>query len=354
MGTFGNAILGLAFLFLAVFNTFFMFKLWGYPFDHEKLKSSAPPRLMLLHRLVGYVFLAIYVYMMSQMLPRLWTYQVELPARTVAHLVLGMTIGILLLVKIVIVRFFKHLESAMVPFLATAVLICTTLLIGLSVPIAFKEVLWSRSAVGGTAYSTENLERVKTLLAHSQLPPSASLERIASRFGLEQGRGVLMNKCVQCHDLRTVLIKPRTPDTWIQTVERMAERSLFDPISEEEQWYVTAYLVAISPDLHNSLRQKREQESMVVQAKMTAEMIANPLTLKSTSAAPPGFNLNEAKEIFETTCTGCHSLKNVERRPPKSESDARNLVAKMINEGLDASPGELENIIFYLTKTYTK
>ncbi len=62
----------------------------------------------------------------------MWSYQVELPARTVAHLMLGMTIGAIIVIKVAIVRFFKHLEGTLVPFLGTALLICTTLLIGLS------------------------------------------------------------------------------------------------------------------------------------------------------------------------------------------------------------------------------
>lgn len=353
MGTFGNAVLGIVFLALAAANTILMFKLWGYPFDHEKLKSSAPPGLMFLHRATGYVFLIIYIYMMYQMFPRLWTYQVELPPRTVAHLILGMAIGVLLVVKILIVRFFKHLESSTAPFLGISILVCTTLLIGLSVPVAFKEVLLSKQAVGGTVYSQENLERVKMLLTKAELPSSTSPEELALRSALTMGRTVLLTKCVQCHDLRTILVKPRTPETWIQTVERMAERSILDPISIEEQWHVTAYLIAISPDLQNSLRQKREQDRMFMQAKMRAEMIA-PDTKTKSVVTPMMFDFTEAKEIFETTCSGCHTLKNVERRPPRSESDARTLVAKMIDEGLEASSADLETIIFYLTKTYAK
>ena len=62
-----------------------MFKLWGYPFDKETHKSEAPPALMLLHRLIGYAYAILYVFMMWDMVPRLWNYQVELPPRTVAH-----------------------------------------------------------------------------------------------------------------------------------------------------------------------------------------------------------------------------------------------------------------------------
>src|SRR5215210_3895950 len=124
METWLNVVLGLTFLALGLINMFLMFHLWGYPFDHAANKSTAPPRLMRIHRLTGYAFLAIYIFLMTQMLPRIWHYQIELPPRTVMHLTLGLAIGIILFVKIGIVRFFKHLESTLVPFLGVMLVIC--------------------------------------------------------------------------------------------------------------------------------------------------------------------------------------------------------------------------------------
>ena len=146
--TFSNALLGIAFLIVSLASTFLMYRLWGYSFDHEKMRSMAPRGLMLLHRVLGYVYAAIYCYLMVQMVPRLWSYEIEFPARTVVHLVLGMTIGVVLVVKIAIVRYFRHLEPTLVPFLGTSLLICTFLLVGLSVPFAMKELYLHRSAVG--------------------------------------------------------------------------------------------------------------------------------------------------------------------------------------------------------------
>ena len=64
MSTSTSAILGLIFLGLANASVFLMFKLWGYPFDKETHKSEAPPALMLLHRLIGYAYAILYVFMM--------------------------------------------------------------------------------------------------------------------------------------------------------------------------------------------------------------------------------------------------------------------------------------------------
>jgi mono/diheme cytochrome c family protein len=341
-------MLGILFLLLSAAGTFLMYKLWGYPFDHERLKSSAPPGLMRLHHLIGYAYGIIYIYMMSQMVPRLWMYQVEFPARTVAHFTLGMAIGVLLLVKIAIVRWFKYLESTLVPFLGTLLFVCTFLLVGLSVPFALKERSLERSAVGGTAFSPENIERVKRLVSKAGFPPEARLDELASAKSLRQGRDILLSKCVQCHDLRTVLVKPRTPDTWVQTVSRMAERSVFVPISSEEQWRVATYLIAISPDLQKGFQEKKKQDFVAAKARQAVAEVARP----ALDFAVKEFDLNLAKQTFEATCTQCHTLKNVERKPPGSADEAKALVARMVENGLDAEQEELEQVVFYLVKRY--
>jgi len=41
----------------------------------------------------------------------------------------------------------------------------------------------------------------------------------------------------------------------------MADRSqLWDPLSEQEQWAVSAYLIAITPHLQKSIKRKRKEE----------------------------------------------------------------------------------------------
>ena len=71
------------------------------------------------------------------MVPRLWTYQIEFPARTVVHIALGMAVGVMLLLKISVVRFFRRLDQALVPLLGTGLLVWSVVLIGISVPAAF-------------------------------------------------------------------------------------------------------------------------------------------------------------------------------------------------------------------------
>lgn len=348
MDTYGNAILGVVFLLLAYASTFLMFKLWGYPFDKEKLKSTAPPALMLTHRLIGYAYLIIYLYFMAEMVPRLWNYQVEFPARTVAHLLLGMTIGVILICKIVIVRFFKYLEDPMAPLLGTLLLICTNLLIGLSVPFAFKESALSSNIGGVSAFSEENIARVNRLLPTAGLPDTAPLAELTTVENMEHGRDILLRQCVQCHDLRTILIRPRTPDNWVKTVTRMADRSLlWNPIDETDQWAVSTYLIAITPDLQRSAKQKRTEEVAIQQVQVAIQ--APP----AAPASEATIDLADAQQAFEDACSQCHESGDVEFAPPESEEDARALVTRMVvDNGLEETEENLEKVIFYLTATY--
>jgi mono/diheme cytochrome c family protein len=344
-----NTILGLAFLVLAVAATFLMYHLWGYPFDHEKLKSSAPPRLMLLHRVLGYGYVAIYIILMTQMVPRLWRYQVEFPARTVVHLVLGMMIGVLLVIKIAIVRFFKHLEGALIPFMGTVVLVCTVLVLGLSVPFSLRALYLESHAPGGSAFGEENLRRVSMLLPRTQLPDDVPPADLVTTAGLYIGQSVVMTSCVQCHDLRTVLAKPRTPAEWTDVVRRMSERSsVLRPISPREQQYAIAYLIAISPDLQQGVSNQRAQEESHTAAREVARSVSTMETTKDE------FDLAQSRKIFEISCVQCHALSRVERNPPRTQKQAEKLVARMVDNGLEAPEPDLRRIIFYLKTTYAK
>jgi len=337
METWLNVVLGLLFLGLALANTLLMYYLWGFPYDHAAHKSSAPRGLVLVHRGTGYAYLLIYLYLMSEMLPRIWHYQIELPPRSVMHLTLGLGIGTILVIKIGIVRYFKHMESTLIPALGTTLLIFTALLVGLSVPFVFKEQYLSQQAFG-SVLSGQNLERIKMLLPRAGFPAQADMDELASVGGLQTGRKVLLSKCVQCHDLRTVLVRPKQPDAWMQTVNRMADRAVIGkPIEERERWHVAAYLIAISPDLQQAVKVRRDQE---LQQEETEEAVR-------TLPGGMRFEREAAKRTFETTCVQCHALPNV---TAKTGEEVKALVARMVGNGLNASADELAQIVYYLSE----
>lgn len=354
MGAIGNQVLGVIFLVVAAAQVAVGFYAWGFPYDHEQYRSKAPRSLVWTHRLLSYIYIAIYIYLMSKMVPRMWTYQIELPARTVAHLILGISIGGLLLVKLSVVRVFRYLEAQLVPFLGVGLFVCTLVLVGLALPFTFREAYLSKAALQGDMLNAERLERVREQLPKTGLDDPNALDELASAAGILAGRQVLINKCTQCHDLRTALARPRTPESWRQTVRRMANRStILNPISDTEQWQVTAYLIAISPTLQRTLRMKRDLDEQTAASQQAIMSVGK--TMQEQGVAMNGdFNLDAARELFQTRCSQCHSPVLVEGKPPATGDDALQLVTRMVRNGLQVTDMELATIVRYLTATYAK
>ncbi len=303
-----------------------------------------PVNLRGAHRWFGYLFVGIYLLMLWQMVPRLWTYQIEFPPRTVVHIVLGIAIGAVLLLKILVVRFFPMLDASLVSRLGSSVFIGSVILIGISAPFALQEVFLERSTVAEGLYSEENLQQLHSRLVGLGLD-SGEAARYGSPVGLRAGRQVLRRDCIECHDLRTVLARPRTPENWRMTVRRMADRTtMLDPLDEEQQWLVTAYLIAISPQLQQSTQQLRDQETLSRDTR-AAVRTAQP-------GEPSVFDQDAARQVFESKCAQCHPVTLVDMVPPESAEGARDLVARMVDEGLVATAEELSQIVHYLTVTY--
>lgn len=346
----GNSLFGIAFVVLAAVITFLMFYVWKFPFDHQQLRSSAPRGFILIHRILGYLYVILYIFIMWQMVPRLWSYQIELPARTVVHLALGILIGALLVIKIVTVRYFKHMEAKLAPHLGSGLFICSFLLIFLVLPFSLREAYLESTALGDSAMVEKRITRVRDLMPVAGLTDEKLLNDLATKQGLIAGRRILTAKCVQCHDLRTVLARPRTPNAWRQTVSRMASRStILNPITEDDQWFVTAYLVAVSPTLQETLKQRRKMASEVKKSQDNMEAVVE--VPASDSGA---FDEAGAEALFRKTCSQCHHYTQIELVPPISQAEVVALVQRMVGNGLSASEPDLNTIVRYLTNRYAK
>ena len=356
-----TANVAFGFVALGYAATFLMLHLWRYPFDKERRKSAAPRWAMWLHRGLGYGFVVLYVVMMWRMVPRLWTYQVELPARSVAHLLLGFTIGFLLLVKISILRFFRHFEEWM-PLLGVAILWCTTLLVMLSLPTTLREHSLAHGAPGGDPFGPESQQRVARLLPEAGLPATTDLRALATAEALAAGRTVLLEQCTTCHDLKTVIDKPRGPSTWAETVARMAEKpSLFGVIAPLDQARVTAYLIAITPDLQRSAKRRFaetkapvEDDEAPADAGVRDDRISRDAGVDAAALQPPAIDPAQARATFQRKCSGCHEIADVDGNPPRSPAAAVALVKRMLGNGLKASRRELAQITWWLDAHYVR
>jgi len=347
-----TGVLGVLFLGLAVAATLLMFQFWGYPYDEVNKKSSCPQWKMNIHRGVGYAYFIVYIILMSQMVPRMWTYQVEFPARTVAHIILGITIGVILVVKISILRWFRHFEE-MMPTLGLLLLLCTFLLVGLSVPFVLKERVLA--STGDGVFADANRQRVATLLVAAGVTDTeAGAGDITTVRGLQKGREVLLSKCTYCHDLRTAISRPRTPKDWFRTVTRMAEKPSLGPqLSPAEVVSTTAYLVAITPDLQNSAAKKRQEEKDRKAAMVAAKSVATAPP-PAADAPPKTFDATKAKELYDEVCSQCHGLEDVDDAPPTSAKETDELIERMVENGLEESKEDLTLIRGHMLKTFVE
>lgn len=353
-----SASLGLLFLVVGTAAVFLMYYLWGFPFDKATRTSAAPPSLMRLHRQLGWLYIIIYVALMFEMVPRMWNYQVEWPARTVAHMCLGMGVGFVLLVKVAILRFFRHLEEWM-PALGTMLLVFTIMLAGLSMPHAFREMALASEM--GDVYSDSNRERVARLMRQADLPAEAPIDELTTPESMQVGRMVLLKKCVACHDLKTILDRPRSPLDWVGTVDRMVIKPTFtEPITEFEGWQVTAYLIAISRDLQRSLKERRaaqvaRQEAEEALAAPVPAAATEPAEPTAATAPAPAKPIDEAaaRKTYETVCGSCHELSEVEKSPPGTEAEVIEVIRRMVDENeMKASPEEVSHIEWHMIKVF--
>jgi mono/diheme cytochrome c family protein len=278
--------MGISFLVIGLLATILQSWLWSFPMVPDpggpdpNGKSTAPRAWTNVHRVLGLLFVVIYVVMMVQMTPRLWNYQVELPARTIMHAVMGITIGFLLVMKIAIIRWWQHFGKAL-PKIGAAIMLCTIILSFLSIPYAM------RAQDFGTAATPESLERVSRLLEGVDL--GVPVAAVATPEAMAEGREILTGKCVVCHDLRTILRRPYTPEGWRDVVWRMAEKPQIErPMKHEDLAPVTAYLVAITPDIQQSVRMKREAELEAKGGEESEEEEVEPVAAAEPVAAVDG------------------------------------------------------------------
>jgi cytochrome c5 len=350
--------LGILFLVLAIVAVLLQAWLWGPKFWNEELeKTQAPKAWLRIHAAVGYVYGIIYVVMMWNMFPRLWQYQYELPARTVIHAVVAITLGVILITKIMILVFFRHFEEAM-PKFGFGLLLCSVLLTTLSVPHAARAL-----DLQGQISDPDNIARVELLLADIDFGEDApATDKLVSKKGLQRGRDLLVNKCVSCHDMRTILSTPRTGSRWHDLVVRMQEKPdpfSSSPLSAKEVPYVTAYLIAITPDIQASRKLKVEQERAreVVQEATVAAMAKAPDAAQAAAdTAGPSLAVDpdKAKEIIASRCMDCHEMEEIDGFGGGDVAAWSKVISAMVEEGAEITGEEAMALAPYLAQAYPK
>jgi len=190
-------------------------------------EKTGPPSLWV-HRVAGYTFLAITVFLFVGMLYKMTAYGKEISARVAWHGAAGFAVVAFMFLKWAVVRPFRGLMKFAPP-------------LGM--------------VVFGLAFSVVNFGATMDLLGRSS-PGGAKGETAAARHRerphmrpgaterdpLRAARFVFAEKCGKCHHLRGPLAKPRAETDWPPLVERMRayDRAWISDVDAEE---IELYLV---------------------------------------------------------------------------------------------------------------
>jgi mono/diheme cytochrome c family protein len=187
-----TSTLGVLFVISAAVQVWLMLEVIGRekPRFNEKIMS-------LIHRWNGRVFVLIYFVLAYVMIQRIAQSNAPLETRTIIHAVLALAILPILFVKILIVRRYPRAFNYVLP-MGVAILAISVAFVGVMGGYYFIK------KATGTYVSTFN-------------PHAGYLD-------VEVGRAIVIQKCNKCHDLTRVFTIVKTPEDWLGTVNRMAER----------------------------------------------------------------------------------------------------------------------------------
>ncbi len=263
MSPFVTSVLGVVFVIVAAVQVWLMLEVVG----REKPRFN-PDLLSRIHRINGYLFAALYLMFLYFMIKKVAGANAPLDTKTIIHMTLAISILPILVIKILIVRFYPNLFDTIVPLLGIGVLTLTTSLV----------------AITGGYYLVKSASTKYV----STFDPSLTY------LDADVGRQMLINKCNRCHDLTRVFTMVKTPDEWKGTVNRMAER---DPT-----WIDPGQIDQIVYFL--SERQNINQTEQILTVQI--------------------------ETLMDTKCSRCHNIERVfaQRR---SRQEWRRLVTRMSN-----------------------
>jgi hypothetical protein len=137
-------LLGVAMGTIAIVNVCLMAWLWRFPMAPDPTGrdphgvSTAPRSWTNVHRALGYIFVLLYLALLVEMIPRLWEFRVA-TSTSALHGVLGLHIVLLLIIKIAIIRRYRHFGHRL-PWVGGTLAVCTLLSVGVAVVPAWRVV----------------------------------------------------------------------------------------------------------------------------------------------------------------------------------------------------------------------
>jgi ferredoxin-NADP reductase len=284
-----SVALGAVFVLLGGINVWLVLEAWSRV---KAAKASA--RMLTLHRIGGYLFLALFCVMTYYMAARLRG-GADNSATVTLHLALAMILSPLLFIKILIARYYKNQHNLLLP-LGLAIFVLAFVLIA--------------STAGPYLSRAPRVEQVS--IATRAQPVSIDLNLAGD---------LMQKRCAKCHNLDRVMSARKDARGWAGTVDRM--RALpGSGISESEAQAILSYLTSQSRPAG------------------------------SASAA----KMEVARALVDQRCVRCHNLDRVYKTVQTPEQ-WRETVTRMVEYAAGSAgalqTGEDQQIIDYLAATQT-
>jgi ferredoxin-NADP reductase len=253
-------------------------------------------RVIQAHRIAGYVFVALFCMMTWFMILKTRDIPDELSIRPMFHIVIALVMAPLIIVKVLIARYYKAYQGALVP-LGLTIFILGFVLVG--------------STAGPYFFRTATMKDISL----------ASVNMGAARIDLQASGELMQKRCSRCHALDRVVGARKDARDWLTTVNRM--RALpSSGISEVDAKTILSYL----------------------------------LTVNSIDSSSAEGELTLGKALVDSHCNRCHALDRT-YQAAKSPSEWQTTVARMVRYARGASalfnPGEEERVVRFLSITQT-
>jgi hypothetical protein len=189
--TSASLALGFAFVLLGGVNVWLVLEAWS-----RVKATNAGSCLLAVHRIGGYLFIALFCVMAYFMIARMRSGGADTSATITIHLALAMILSPLLFIKVLIARYYRNQHGLLMP-------------IGLTIfVLAF--VLIASTAGPYLARATK-IEQVSVDPAH--VPPVT--------IDLNQASDLMQRRCSKCHNLDRVVAARKDAQGWVATVNRM-------------------------------------------------------------------------------------------------------------------------------------
>ena len=283
--------LGFGFVLLGGINVWLALEAWSRV---KTAKVSA--RMLMLHRIGGYLFVGLFCVMTYYMLARLDNGG-DNSASVTLHVALAMILSPLLFIKVLIARYYKSQHSLLMP-------------IGLTIFVLSFVLI--ASTAGPYLARPSKIERVS-------INPAVQAQPVV--IDINQASQLMQKRCSKCHNLDRVVGARKDTPGWMRTVERMRAMPEAD-ISDTDAQMIVSYLVSQNP------------------------------VQDSGSAA----KMEVARALVDQRCARCHSLDRVYKTvqtPEKWRETVNRMVQYASGSAGALQPGEDEQIVSYLSATQT-